>query len=91
MTKRVSDKSKVKALEAKVTELESKLKTLENTHGYTSGSLKAAQEELNNVHAFFDGIKGVLPKKNELTYGSHSAVTRLASWLAVLSKQRSNF
>ena len=72
----------LKQAQATIVELEKKLKEKETNLGYARDGQTAAEEELHQIHAFFDAMLGSIPKQDKETYKNNSAMTRLAAWLA---------
>lgn len=73
--------TQLKAANARIVELEKKLSDTERSVKYNSDRASAADAEVNQVHAFLDAVPGSIPKEGE-GYTKHSAMTRLAAWLA---------
>lgn len=81
-TKKPALSTQLKQAQALIEELKKKVESAERGQKYAQDSRADAERELNDVHAFFDALPGALPRKNEQTYAQHSAMTRLAAWLA---------
>ena len=74
--------TQLKQAQARIAELEKKIESSERSQKYAQDARADSERELNQVHAFFDALPGALPRKSEQTYTDHSAMTRLAAWLA---------
>jgi len=74
-------KAEIESLQAQLTEANKKLasETSSKDHHYREN--KKLDDELDQLHGLLDSIPGALPRKNEQSYTSYSAMTRLASWL----------
>jgi septal ring factor EnvC (AmiA/AmiB activator) len=81
-TKKPAVSTQLKQAQARIAELEKKVESAERSQKYAQEARADAERELSQLHAFFDVLPGALPKKNEQTYVDHSAMTRLAAWLA---------
>lgn len=73
---------------AAIDKLEKELKSCQSTRDYHSTQLKTATDELAQLHALLDALPGALPREspnpdNKYSDTKHSAMTRLASWLAL--------
>ncbi|MCW3581747.1 hypothetical protein K6Y74_01805 [Burkholderia cenocepacia] len=72
----------LKQAQARVAELEKQLETEKNSSKYAREARDAAKAEADQIHAFLDALPGAIKKRNDETYVEHSAMTRLAAWLA---------
>jgi hypothetical protein len=72
----------LKAAQARIADLEKKQTQDASSLKYAQEGRQAAEAELNQLHAFFDALPGTIPKQDKETYSTHSAMTRLAAWLA---------
>lgn len=81
-TKKPAVTTQLKTANARIAELEKELSSAKSNKDYYERDARKANEELNGLHALLDAMPGALPKEKKEGYGSHSAMTRLASWLA---------
>ncbi|HDR9199636.1 TPA: hypothetical protein QDB48_000922 [Burkholderia vietnamiensis] len=72
----------LKNAQARIAELEKQLESEKNQAKWAREGRESAQSEVNQIHAFLDALPGAIAKKNQETYVEHSAMTRLAAWLA---------
>lgn len=82
--KKPSLATQLKNANAKIAELEKKIKDGEWQVPHYKRSAEEATSELEQIHAFFDVLPGAIPRKIPTEYSSvnNAAMTRLASWLA---------
>ncbi|MDR5879049.1 hypothetical protein [Caballeronia sp. LZ032] len=73
--------TQLKEAQAKIAELESRIKTSEMYKGWAESSNKESRAELDDTHAILDVMPGALPRKDG-EGNSRSAHVRLASYLA---------
>lgn len=83
-TRKPAISTQLKQAQARIAELEKSLATEKQYKEWASNGQKKSDEELDQVHSFFDALPGALPRKSDGEYGSkpNSAMTRLAAWLA---------
>jgi septal ring factor EnvC (AmiA/AmiB activator) len=74
--------TQLKNAQAQIAELEKSLTSSKSSVDYHRRQTEEAQSELNQVHAFFDALPDSLPRRHTETHQPHSAMTRLAAWLA---------
>ena len=82
-----TDKLKADHAEA-IEKLKKELESAKSTRDYNSSQLKEAQNELDQLHSLLDALPKALPREtpnpnNKYSDIKHSAMTRLASWLAL--------
>lgn len=82
MAKKPAISTQLKNAQAQILELEKTLASSKSSVEYQRRQTEEAQSELNQVHAFFDALPDSLPRRHIETHQSHSAMTRLAAWLA---------
>jgi hypothetical protein len=73
---------------AAIDKLDKEMKSCQSTRDYHSTNAQTAQNELAQLHALLDALPGALPREspnpdNKYSDTKHSAMTRLASWLAL--------
>lgn len=74
--------TQLKQANARIEELEKKLADAQRAQEYASKRAADADAELDQMHALLDALPNALPKRDDGTYRNHTAMTRLASWLA---------
>ncbi|CPG63629.1 MULTISPECIES: hypothetical protein [Burkholderia] len=72
----------LKNAQARIAELEKKAESDASSLKYQQKRAEDAQDELQQLHAFFDALPGTIPEQDKETYKRNSAMTRLAAWLA---------
>lgn len=69
----------------RIKELETKLKSEEQSKQWAYSSRDDAVKELEQTHAIIDVLPGAIPRTKADGYSNNTAAVRIASWLA--SKQ----
>jgi len=82
-TKKPAVSTLLKAANARIEALEKEVRSQESKYKYAQEGRTAAENELAQVHAFLDTLPGLPPETDKETYKKHSAMTRLAAWLAM--------
>lgn len=67
---------------AEIEKLNKAAESSKSSVAYYQGLHQAAKKELDDVHAFFDSVPNVIPRKDPESYSERAAMTRLAQWLA---------
>ena len=82
-TKKPAVSTLLKAANVRIEALEKEVKSKEANYNYAQERCTAAESELAQVHAFLDTLPGLPPETDKETFKKHSAMTRLAAWLAM--------
>ncbi len=81
-TRKPAASTLLKKANEEIESLKKKLESAERNSKYNADQSSAFRAEVDELHAFFDALPGVIPRKAEDGYTQRAAMTRLAAWLA---------